>query len=64
MAELGHHVRCHDTAREKIAALGQGHIPIYEPGLEIVHANLRQGRLDLPLILNRPYTTLTSAWLP
>ncbi|WP_018633427.1 UDP-glucose dehydrogenase family protein [Neomegalonema perideroedes] len=52
-ADFGHEVVCVDSAPEKIAALNQGVIPIYEPGLaELVAANAKAGRLsfttDLP----------------
>jgi UDPglucose 6-dehydrogenase len=53
LSEFGHHVTCIDKDREKVEALRQGMIPIYEPGLEeVVAANARAGRLafdtDLP----------------
>ncbi|MGF1526515.1 MAG: UDP-glucose dehydrogenase family protein [Candidatus Competibacterales bacterium] len=45
-AEMGNAVVCIDVDRDKIDALEQGVIPIYEPGLEaIVNANHRAGRL-------------------
>ena len=45
-ADFGHHVVCIDKDREKVAALGSGEIPIYEPGLsELVASNVNQGRL-------------------
>jgi UDPglucose 6-dehydrogenase len=45
-AEIGHKVRCVDIDEEKIAALGRGEIPIYEPGLEALCArNTAEGRL-------------------
>lgn len=46
-AEFGHHVTCVDKLREKIAQLDDGHIPIYEPGLDaLVAKNTREGRLS------------------
>ena len=52
-SDFGHHVTCVDTDEGKIAALRQGIMPIYEPGLkELVDRNVREGRLafstDLP----------------
>ncbi|MGI8527773.1 MAG: UDP-glucose dehydrogenase family protein [Pseudolabrys sp.] len=45
-ADFGHEVTCVDNDKEKIAAIGRGEMPIYEPGLEaIVAANSRAGRL-------------------
>ncbi len=46
-AEFGHHVTCIDKDAEKIALLNDGHVPIYEPGLDaIIARNVREGRLD------------------
>ena len=46
-AEFGAQVVCADTNADKIAALQDGKIPIYEPGLEgLVERNVRQGRLS------------------
>src|SRR5450631_1796835 len=52
-ADFGHDVVCVDKDTAKIAALGRGEVPIFEPGLnELVAANARAGRLkftvDLP----------------
>lgn len=46
-AEMGVHVTCVDVNEEKINALREGNVPIYEPGLdEMVLRNHGEGRLD------------------
>jgi len=46
-ADFGHNVCCVDTDAAKIAALRDGKIPIFEPGLdEIVSRNVKAGRLS------------------
>jgi UDPglucose 6-dehydrogenase len=46
LAESGNSVVCADVDEAKIAALGQGRVPIYEPGLEpLVVRNQEEGRL-------------------
>ncbi|MFZ0650583.1 MAG: UDP-glucose/GDP-mannose dehydrogenase family protein, partial [Pseudolabrys sp.] len=45
-ADFGHEVVCVDKDKAKIAALGRGEMPIYEPGLnDLVANNRRAGRL-------------------
>ena len=47
LADVGHEVVCVDVDEAKIRSLHEGHIPIYEPGLEsIVRSNYAEGRLD------------------
>lgn len=46
-AEMGNRVWCVDVDKEKIVALNEGRIPIYEPGLsEMILTNRRQGHLS------------------
>ncbi|MGM1051918.1 MAG: UDP-glucose dehydrogenase family protein [Pseudomonadota bacterium] len=46
LADVGHHVMCVDVDAAKVERLRQGHIPIYEPGLEsLVRENHAAGRL-------------------
>ena len=46
LADIGHHVICVDTNVNKIRNLQNGHINIYEPGLEpLVKRNKQAGRL-------------------
>ena len=46
-AEAGNNVICVDVDEKKIAGLSEGHIPIFEPGLEpMVQFNRREGRLS------------------
>ena len=46
LAETGNHVTGADIDEEKIRGLQDGHVPIYEPGLDdLVARNVEQGRL-------------------
>ncbi|WP_376092727.1 UDP-glucose dehydrogenase family protein [Roseomonas sp. CCTCC AB2023176] len=46
LADFGHEVRCVDVDPAKIAALQEGRIPIYEPGLDLLVAKgASEGRL-------------------
>ena len=46
LADFGHEVVCIDKDEAKIAALAEGVVPIYEPGLsDLVKANVGAGRL-------------------
>ncbi len=46
-AEVGHHVICVDNDLKKVHQLQDGHIPIYEPGLEdLVKKNVASGNLS------------------
>jgi UDPglucose 6-dehydrogenase len=46
LAEFGLNLTCVDNDRAKIQALNDGHIPIFEPGLEnLIRKNVAQGRL-------------------
>jgi UDPglucose 6-dehydrogenase len=46
LAEMGNHVFCLDVDADKVRALNEGRIPIYEPGLEpVVRRNREAGRL-------------------
>ncbi len=46
MAETGNDVVCVDIDKDKVEALEQGRIPIYEPGLEaLIHRNQDAGRI-------------------
>jgi len=46
LADAGHNILCVDVDEQKVAALREGRIPIYEPGLApMVTDNVREGRL-------------------
>jgi len=44
LAEIGHHVVCTDNDEAKISTLQAGQLPIYEPHLDSVVENARQGK--------------------
>jgi UDPglucose 6-dehydrogenase len=47
LADFGHEVICVDKDEAKIAALRNGQIPIFEPGLDdLVETNVKAGRLS------------------
>ncbi|WP_219094860.1 UDP-glucose/GDP-mannose dehydrogenase family protein [Pseudomonas sp. UMAB-40] len=46
LAEVGHNVLCVDVDADKVQALKDGTLPLYEPGLKsLVHSNYHSGRL-------------------
>src|SRR5215217_6872320 len=52
-AQFGHDVVCVDKDAQKIARLGKGEMPIYEPGLDkLVTDNVRAGRLAFSVNLD------------
>ena len=54
-SEFGHDVVCVDKDVDKIEALRQGRMPIFEPGLDkLVEANVRAGRLRFETELAAP----------
>ena len=54
-ADFGHEVVCVDKAEEKIEALKNGVIPIFEPGLDqLVENNVKAGRLSFTTELAGP----------
>ncbi len=56
MSELGHDVMCVDIDPERVKALKNGVIPIYEPGLtDLVKRNERGGRLHFSTDVEAPY---------
>ena len=53
-AEMGNNVICVDNDKKKIGMLLQGHIPIWEPGLEeMVLRNNSEGRLKFTTDINK-----------
>jgi UDPglucose 6-dehydrogenase len=63
-ADFGHHVTCVDKDADKIAALKDGQIPIYEPDLDrLVATNVREGRLDFSTDLKRPVSEAEAVFI-
>jgi UDPglucose 6-dehydrogenase len=63
-ADFGHHVICVDKDADKIAALRNGEIPIYEPGLdELVEANVQADRLQFTEDLAGPVSTADAVFI-
>src|SRR5438552_7896150 len=63
-ADFGHHVTCVDKDADRIAALRQGVMPIFEPGLpELVATNLREGRLDFATGLAAPVRAAAAVFI-
>jgi len=53
-AEFGSSVTCIDVDADKISALQQGKVPIYEPGLEaLVSRNVNEGRLRFSIEIGK-----------
>ena len=68
-ADFGHNVVCVDTDADKIEALRQGKIPIFEPGLDnIVARNVQAGRLsfttELPKALDKAEVVFIAVGTP
>ena len=64
-SEFGWTVTCVDKDPSKIEALRQGGVPIYEPRLdELLHRNLRMGRITFASDLASPSATPISCFSP
>jgi UDPglucose 6-dehydrogenase len=69
LADFGMHVVCVDKDKEKIRRLQEGHIPIYEPGLEeLIAKNEKAGRLkfttDLPRAIEESLAVFIAVGTP
>jgi UDPglucose 6-dehydrogenase len=63
-ADFGHSVICVDNDADKINALRQGRIPIFEPGLDdIVARNVQSGRLSFTTELTKALDTAEVAFI-
>ena len=47
LAEVGNDVLCMDVDKQKIELLNEGHVPIYEPGLEHIVKKYRSRQASL-----------------
>lgn len=57
LAETGNTVICMDVDADKVASMKNGHVPIYEPGLEILlKRNIKQNRLYFTTELSEAVT--------
>ena len=64
MADFGHNVICVDRDGEKINALRNGQLPIFEPGLQdIVRSNARSGRLGFSTDLKDAVSRADAAFI-
>ncbi len=64
LADFGHVVTCLDKDEAKIAALRDGRMPIYEPGLaELVAKNVREGRLSFTTDLRAPVAAADAVFI-
>src|ERR1700750_16359 len=63
-ADFGQQVHCVEKDAGKIAALRQGEIPIFEPGLDVlVASNVKAGRLDFTTDLAAPVAEADSVFI-
>jgi UDPglucose 6-dehydrogenase len=63
-ADFGHQVICVDKDADKVAALRNGEIPIYEPGLdELVATNVEAGRLQFTEDLARSVSSADAVFI-
>ncbi len=64
LSEFGHQVICVDKDESKIAALRQGVMPIFEPGLdEVVAANVKAGRLTFETELGKAVSSADAVFI-
>lgn len=64
LADFGHQVTCLDNNPEKIDALKEGRIPIYEPGLdELVERNVAAERLSFTTDTKGAYSTAEAIFI-